>query len=449
MYTFKCTDSFSFIQTAEQQKAIIPSEETATQPATMESQATPQQAPTDPIQTPARKVPEPLTISTITPASIAARRTPGLKSASSRSPVPSSTRTSSKRKPPSRPKKRKTDASDTSSDEEFTMEGKVTKSGRAVHRPSQYDPAIKTPTRKRPPQKKLLIDTKICKICQRGHSPNQNMIVFCDGCNAPYHQLCHNPPIDEIVIQVPEAEWFCAACSASRGKKDVQTGLSGHNLTHEEKRTYLSSLSQSQLIDLLFFCEKTHPSIPFYSPHTKSIVQSYRNRAAALAALPDPPVLTLDDMVVLALDTIADPKGSPPKVIFEYLATTYPSLEGHDIRAECTPVLQRLLKNGRLLRENHMYRVNHAYVEPAAAVPVNGTEAAAASGTPSSKAGSTGWRGIKLPEEEGEEWLVEREPKGFSHVWSVEVPGVNGVNGGAGGLDYMGEEEDAEGEVDY
>lgn len=145
----------------------------------------------------------------------------------------------------SRSKKRKSANGSTSSDEsdeEFTMEGMKTKSGRKVHRPSQYDPAIKTPTRKRPPAKKIIIDTKICKICQRGHSPQSNMIVFCDGCNTPYHQLCHDPPIDEIVIQVPEAEWFCAPCSATRGKKEVETGLPGTSLTSEEVRSVCAQM---------------------------------------------------------------------------------------------------------------------------------------------------------------------------------------------------------------
>ena len=148
-------------------------------------------------------------------------------------------------------------------------------------------------------------------------------------------------------------------------------------------------------------------------------------------------------MVVLALDTINDPKGSPPKVIFEYLAATYPLLEGHDIRAECTPVLQRLLKSGRLVREHHNYRVNHQYVEPATPLVQTGVDTV--SGTPS-KAGSVGWRGIKLPpEDEDEEWLMEKDTKGFSHIWTVEVSTQNGLNGQ---LDYMGGEEDAEGEMD-
>jgi hypothetical protein len=42
------------------------------------------------------------------------------------------------------------------------------------------------------------------------------MIVYCDGCNTPYHQYCHDPPIDKEVIQIPDMEWFCKECKKSQ-----------------------------------------------------------------------------------------------------------------------------------------------------------------------------------------------------------------------------------------
>ena len=42
------------------------------------------------------------------------------------------------------------------------------------------------------------------------------MIVFCDGCNTPYHRFCHHPPIDQSVIDEVDKEWYCKACEKER-----------------------------------------------------------------------------------------------------------------------------------------------------------------------------------------------------------------------------------------
>lgn len=55
-------------------------------------------------------------------------------------------------------------------------------------------------------------DASVCKNCGRGHSPASNMIVFCDGCNTPWHQYCHDKPISNDVVLIEEKEWFCADC---------------------------------------------------------------------------------------------------------------------------------------------------------------------------------------------------------------------------------------------
>lgn len=59
-------------------------------------------------------------------------------------------------------------------------------------------------------------DEEVCKICSKPTSRAPNKIVFCDGCDTPYHQKCHQPPIDKKVLNDPDAQWFCAACSANR-----------------------------------------------------------------------------------------------------------------------------------------------------------------------------------------------------------------------------------------
>lgn len=105
-----------------------------------------------------------------------------------------------------------TPTQDSAMSEEITSLPTKTKSGRKVHRPAQFDPATKTPTRRRGPYRRLA-EATVCRVCQRGHSPARNMIVFCDGCNKAYHQYCHNPPIEDEVVKVEEKEWQCSDCT--------------------------------------------------------------------------------------------------------------------------------------------------------------------------------------------------------------------------------------------
>ena len=62
-------------------------------------------------------------------------------------------------------------------------------------------------------------EASVCKNCGRGHSPMSNVIVFCDGCNTPWHQYCHDPPIPWDVVRIEEQEWYCADCEVLREEK--------------------------------------------------------------------------------------------------------------------------------------------------------------------------------------------------------------------------------------
>lgn len=62
-------------------------------------------------------------------------------------------------------------------------------------------------------------ETSVCKNCGRGHSPASNVIVFCDGCNTPWHQHCHDPPIPWDVVRIEEQEWHCAVCEVLREER--------------------------------------------------------------------------------------------------------------------------------------------------------------------------------------------------------------------------------------
>lgn len=57
---------------------------------------------------------------------------------------------------------------------------------------------------------------RLCRECGRSSSPDDNMIVFCDGCNECWHQHCHDPPVPDAAVANVDAEWLCAACEQSR-----------------------------------------------------------------------------------------------------------------------------------------------------------------------------------------------------------------------------------------
>jgi len=133
--------------------------------------------------------------------------------------------------------KRETKNDGNESDDALTAP-KVTKSGRAVHRPSQFVPVLPSPTTagKKRKRTKRSTENAVCKACERGHSPNNNAIVFCDGCSTPYHQYCHTPPIEKEFIEIQDKEWLCAECTRNTADQplDLHNLVSGRNLNEEE-----------------------------------------------------------------------------------------------------------------------------------------------------------------------------------------------------------------------
>lgn len=100
----------------------------------------------------------------------------------------------------------------------------ITQSGRKVVKPAQFVPqAAPPPSKKRSSTQTRKIgknvENALCKRCGRGHSPNSNMIVFCDGCNAGWHQMCHDPMVSNEMVKDVMKEWFCAECTAKRERK--------------------------------------------------------------------------------------------------------------------------------------------------------------------------------------------------------------------------------------
>ncbi|KAI4246191.1 MAG: hypothetical protein L6R40_002144 [Gallowayella cf. fulva] len=109
-------------------------------------------------------------------------------------------------------------------------------------------------------------EASVCKNCGRGHSPASNMIVFCDGCNGPWHQFCHDPPISQDVIRIEEQEWLCSDCQVLREEKaHVEGKVSAEALGIVDKRRYLQSLSPSNLVSLLLHATILHPDLPIFA----------------------------------------------------------------------------------------------------------------------------------------------------------------------------------------
>lgn len=122
---------------------------------------------------------------------------------------------------------------------------KITQSGRQVNKPTQFvPPPNESSAKKRGPTKRTQEQT-LCQRCQRGHSPAANMIVFCDGCNMGWHQMCHDPIVSDTEVKDETATWFCTGCARKRGIKpafvEVKQGVSwaGKSLEQVSPTTHL------------------------------------------------------------------------------------------------------------------------------------------------------------------------------------------------------------------
>ncbi|MCJ1307494.1 hypothetical protein MMC25_001140 [Agyrium rufum] len=135
----------------------------------------------------------------------------------------------------------------------------------------------------------------VCAICGRGASPASNVIVFCDDCNKPWHQYCHDPPIRGGMEQIEAQDWFCAKCHAVREDRAALTGMQPPGeLTYSEKRERLGSLSKSRLISLLMHASSVHTELALFPPSALPISDS-RVQAEASTVRSDPATVSLPE----------------------------------------------------------------------------------------------------------------------------------------------------------
>ncbi|KAI5244011.1 hypothetical protein E4T42_07252 [Aureobasidium subglaciale] len=180
------------------------------------------------------------------------------------------------------------DDDDLVDDAESTPLATTSRSGRAITKPTTFVPVIPSPTsgikRKRHWGRRNP-ELAVCKACLRPHSPATNMIVFCDGCNTPYHRYCHYPPISQEVVDVADMEWYCSDCTVRPPPEvDIGSFVSGGELTEEQKRDVLTLLPTHTLVDLLLRADDSHPELALFPPG------AYQTPIpSTLEALLDPP----------------------------------------------------------------------------------------------------------------------------------------------------------------
>ncbi|KAI0425221.1 hypothetical protein F5Y09DRAFT_322268 [Xylaria sp. FL1042] len=174
----------------------------------------------------------------------------------------------------------------------------MTKSGRQVQKPAQFNPVDSTASQKRKHYGKRTAEQALCKVCTRGLSPNMNQIVFCDGCNFCWHQMCHDPYIDDAFVSDESRSWFCGRCMSKREKALAKKktlvehkGVSWASKSSDQRRKYLTDIPHAQLVNIIMYSTELHPDLPIFPAQepgasTKRGMQGLSAGSAAIAALP-------------------------------------------------------------------------------------------------------------------------------------------------------------------
>ncbi|KAI1746733.1 hypothetical protein F4782DRAFT_474868 [Xylaria castorea] len=242
---------------------------------------------------------------TSTPVSATAKAKPVLTKLAASKPLPSKQKGKVVR---GTKRKRSKDNEDTSSslsepsdsegDVKAQMAATMTKSGRQVQKPTQFNPADKASSQKRKHYGKRTVEQALCKVCTRGLSPNMNQIVFCDGCNFCWHQMCHDPYIDDDFVNNETRSWFCGRCLVKREKAlarkktlSEHRGVSWASKSTDQKRTYLTNMPHSQLVNLLMYSIELHPELPIFpgqepGTSTKKGAQGQSTGSATTGSIP-------------------------------------------------------------------------------------------------------------------------------------------------------------------
>ncbi|KAF3012783.1 hypothetical protein E8E14_005364 [Neopestalotiopsis sp. 37M] len=162
------------------------------------------------------------------------------------------------------------DPPETEEEEEYhDVTPTMTKSGRQILKPNQFNPATAAGGGKRKHYGKRTAEQALCK-------------------------MCHDPYIDDDFVSDESRSWFCRGCSAKREKhlakkKSVtgHRGVSWPSKTVDQKRAYLSGLPQSQLVNLVLYSLELHPDLPIF-PEPNGPKRGRPPASAKAAAAPPP-----------------------------------------------------------------------------------------------------------------------------------------------------------------
>lgn len=216
---------------------------------------------------------------------------------------------------------------------------RTSRTGRVIKAPIAFAPTAAAGKRKPGPRKKAA--NIVCVRCGRGNSPSSNQIVFCDGCNTTWHQMCHDPPIPDEVIEVTDKEWLCATCkSPPRSSTKAQStkfagkkakaaqktapkfqhqppkvpglDVGGNRFTTDEQRAYLAAQSHAQLVELVVQIAAKNPDVPIFPanlkelPASKFAVQSTAQATTASSSSAPGPAFTTSNKRSRAISAAAD-----------------------------------------------------------------------------------------------------------------------------------------------
>ncbi|KAK5135232.1 hypothetical protein LTR08_005482 [Meristemomyces frigidus] len=302
---------------------------------------------------------------------------------------------------------------DSDSSEVYTPVATTTKSGRSVQKPTSFvPPALPSPTtssnkRKRTYRKNP--ESAVCKVCLRGTSPASNMIVFCDGCNTPYHRFCHHPPIDQSVIDQVDKEWYCRPCEKERvvpvSEADVANFIAANEAPIEQRKKYFSSLPQGMLVTLLTRATTLRPDLPLFAPD----FQAEAGAASGGAATP-PQQATLQP----------SPNGHahPPSVEPAVPAPTFTAPSAPQTQPAPTIVEESADVPDAGFVDNIDEDENDGYDDHPPTYPRPGH----------------GLMKTMPPEQDDLQWLVEEDDRFgvFTHMYQVDAQAANGgLSGGA------------------
>ncbi|TRX93655.1 hypothetical protein FHL15_005331 [Xylaria flabelliformis] len=138
------------------------------------------------------------------------------------------------------------DVSDSEGNVKAHTAATMTKSGRQVQKPSHFNPADAANSQKRKHYGKRTVEQALCK-------------------------MCHDPYIDDDFVSNETRSWFCGRCLAKREKAlarkrilSEHRGVSWASKSMDQKRTYLTNLPHSQLVNLLMYSIELHSELPIF-----------------------------------------------------------------------------------------------------------------------------------------------------------------------------------------